>query len=111
MSEIKQVLVAVTSLATISLLTVLTFQNCSKVGFQNNDELSLAGIDGEMRSVFLNPEAKEDRPNINVTAILDNSPSMQPIQDQVAEALSRVSSKVRGFDGKVEIYTTTQDFS
>lgn len=109
MSEMKQVLVAVTSLATISLLTVLTFQNCSKVGFQNNDELSLAGIDGEMRSVFLNPEAKEDRPNINITAILDNSPSMQPIQDQVAQALSAVSSKVRGFDGKVEIYTTTQD--
>ena len=109
MSEMKQVLVAVTSLATISLLTVLTFQNCSKVGFQNNDELSLAGIDGEMRSVFLNPEAKEDRPNINITAVLDNSPSMQPIQDQVAQALSAVSSKVRGFDGKVEIYTTTQD--
>ncbi|MEO0337479.1 MAG: hypothetical protein AAF202_13880, partial [Pseudomonadota bacterium] len=31
-----------------------------------------------------------------------------PIQNQVADALSTVSSKLQGFEGKVEIYTTTQ---
>jgi hypothetical protein len=101
--------IAITSQLTVLGLLFIGFQNCSKVGFESNDELVKAGIDGELRMIRLDPETVEDRPKINLTVIADNSQSMAPIQNQVADALSKVSDKLRGFDGGVEIYTTTQD--
>ncbi|NQZ02294.1 MAG: hypothetical protein HRT45_16680, partial [Bdellovibrionales bacterium] len=99
------------TLTALSLLAVISFgfQNCSEVGFESNDELVKAGIDGELRLLKLDPETIEDRPKINLTLITDNSSSMTPIQNQVADALSKVSGKLRGFDGEVQIYTTSQD--
>ena len=97
-------------LITIVLTTGL-FQNCSDVNFETTDELLKAGIDGTLRQVSFNPNFTENRPNIDVTTILDNSNSMTKIQGQVKTAVSSTTSALRGFNGTVNLYSTTQDFS
>ncbi|MCB0419998.1 MAG: hypothetical protein KDD61_03330 [Bdellovibrionales bacterium] len=95
------------------LLTVLTlfafFQNCSAVDFTTFDELDKAGVNGELRRVQINPKLTESRPEINVITVLDNSFSMDPILSKTQNAFNNMTSKLKGFNGRVSIYTTTQN--
>lgn len=96
-------------LLAISIALVFLFQNCSNVDFETITELDRAGITGELRYLSLTPETFERRPNINLTAVIDDSYSMQPIQNQVASAMSQVTGQLKGFSGDFEIYTTSQN--
>ncbi len=86
-----------------------TFQNCSDVHFETTDELLKAGIEGTLRQVSISPKFTEDRPNIDVTTILDDSNSMSFIQDNVKDALSTTTSVLKGFSGTFGLYTTTHE--
>ncbi|MCB0355801.1 MAG: hypothetical protein KDD40_02280, partial [Bdellovibrionales bacterium] len=96
----------------ISLITIIAiFQNCSDVTFETTDELLKQGIDGELRQVSLSPKINENRPDIEVTTILDNSNSMTNIQNQVKTAISTTTSVLKGFNGTVSLYSTTEDLN
>ena len=91
-----------------ALITSTSFQNCSNVEFASTDLLSILGIDGKLRTEEFSPEG-QPHPPIDVTIILDNSNSMQPIHDQVSNAFKDVGSVLQGYTGEVKLYTTTQD--
>ena len=97
-------------LAIVSIfLLVSTFQNCSEINFENQSgELSrvLMG-NAELVKLSFDPDRSENRPKINVTAIVDNSDSMRPIQEKTGNALENVADKLVGFSGKARVYTTT----
>ncbi|MCB9025050.1 MAG: hypothetical protein H6625_01925 [Bdellovibrionaceae bacterium] len=94
------------------LVTVITtFQNCSDVNFETTDELQKAGIDGTLRQISFSPKFNENRPNIDVTTVLDNSNSMTKIQGQVKTAVSSTTSALKGFSGTVNLYSTTQELN
>jgi len=99
-------IIVVAAVGTLSL-----YQNCSDVNFETTDELLKAGIDGTLRSVSFSPKFTENRPNIDVTTILDNSNSMTKIQSNVKEALSSTTSVLKGFSGSFNLYTSTQEMS
>lgn len=98
----------IVQIASLVFFIALGYQNCSRIGFETTDELVKAGIDGELRGMSLDPEQKESRPAIDVTTILDNSQSMQPIQDSVASAFQTVTKRLRSFSGEMSLFTTTQ---
>jgi hypothetical protein len=87
------------------------FQNCSEVHFETTDELLKAGIDGSLRQVSFSPKFAENRPDIDVTTILDNSNSMSQIQSNVKNAVSSTTTSLKGFSGSLKLYTTTQDLT
>ncbi|MEZ4743200.1 MAG: hypothetical protein R3B45_12275 [Bdellovibrionota bacterium] len=63
------------------------------------------------RVISFNTNVTENRPKIQLTTILDNSNSMQPIQTKVATAFSQVANKLKGFGGSVDLYTTTNTWN
>ncbi|RME16434.1 MAG: hypothetical protein D6797_04565 [Bdellovibrio sp.] len=91
-------------------LIITIFQNCSDVAFETTSELLKAGV-GSLRQVTLQPQFKENRPDIDVTTILDNSNSMSLIQDSVKKSLSATTSALKGFNGSFQLYTTTQELT
>lgn len=97
-----------TVLFTLSVGFFSIFQNCSAVDFETYDELAKAGIEGELRRVRLDPEQSEHRPNIDLVTILDNSYSMSIILEKTQKAFKNMTGKLKGFNGSVSIYTTTQ---
>ncbi len=71
---------------------------------QNQTEIT---VEPGVRVYRFNPKLVENRPDIEVTTILDNSNSMKPIQEKVKEAFLNVTQQFRGFNGKLNLYSTT----
>lgn len=111
MMDSKTIARMIIGILSLTVFVGLVFQNCSRVGFESSDELIKAGIIGELRNISLDPEQKESRPSIEVSTILDNSNSMKPIHNHVAEAFQTVTSRLRGFSGNMSLYTTTQSLT
>ncbi|MBT4761277.1 MAG: hypothetical protein HOO06_06235 [Bdellovibrionaceae bacterium] len=89
---------------------LLTFQNCSDVQFSEADDLAAVKLGAAELVVYkFDPNRSEFRPKINLTTIIDNSQSMQLIQNQMGAAFTGVADKLKGFSGQVKIFTTTQD--
>ncbi|MCB0391482.1 MAG: hypothetical protein KDD58_09330 [Bdellovibrionales bacterium] len=102
----------ISSLFVMSSMAVFAiFQNCSDVKFESTDELAIAGIDGKLRQIAFSPKFNENRPDIDVTTILDNSNSMTNIQQNVKKAVSKTTSSLKGFGGTVSLYSTTEDLN
>lgn len=91
-------------------ITVLPlYQNCSnKVDFGRDSSFALRQGEAEIVELSISPKSWENRPKINITAIVDNSNSMEPIQEKVAQALEKSLSPLSEFSGEIQIYTTTQ---
>ena len=85
------------------------YQNCSNVDFAANEDLALKYGTAEIVDTYISPKAWENRPKVNITAIIDNSNSMKPIQDKISQALSQAMDPLTDFSGNIELYTSTQE--
>ena len=95
----------------VAFATIFSFQNCSQdVGFRLNDDADSVKLGtAEVNTYEFDPNFRQNKPEIHVTTILDNSGSMEVIRQRVAEALPTVVSNLKGFGGQVSLVTTTQD--
>jgi hypothetical protein len=95
------------AILTISVLPL--YQNCSnKVDFGRDSSFALRQGEAEIVELSISPKSWENRPKINITAIVDNSNSMEPIQEKVAQALEKSLAPLSEFSGEIQIFTTTQ---
>ncbi|MBC87144.1 MAG: hypothetical protein CL677_08170 [Bdellovibrionaceae bacterium] len=104
----KKRLLSILGILVFSFGVAGVFQNCSDVSFTSTDELFMQGISGDLRGFSFSPE-QESPPEIQVHVVMDDSYSMDHIQAQVSEALSKTADELRGFDGQVSIIPTSQD--
>lgn len=104
------------------LVVLVAYQNCNKIDFNGLPGADVPVNPGPLgpvpppigpnevsRELKIDPITNENRPKIHVTTIVDNSSSMQHIQNRVENAFRNVIDKLRDFDGDLALYTTTQD--
>lgn len=103
------VIYKISLIAISALLSVLFFQNCSEVNFEQAPEKS-STVDplAQFRVKTFDPGFKAP-PEVHVHAVLDDSASMQLIKSKVKNALSSSVGILNGLDGQVDVYTTSQD--
>lgn len=93
----------------LSLSIAPLFQNCSsQIDFGKTDNFALEQGYAELVDFYIDPNSWDAKPNINVVAIVDNSNSMSPIQEKVANGLEQSLDPLNQFAGRLELYTTTQ---
>lgn len=91
---------------------LLFFQNCAKdFEFEATElfyELEFFS-NHDFRTESFNPTIDENRPEIELITIVDNSPSMRPIQQLVVSSFQSVGGQLKGFGGQARVLSTTQD--
>lgn len=96
-------------IAILGIALLPLYQNCSNTfDFEKQSDYALTQGEAEIVDFNISPNSWENRPKIDITVIVDNSNSMQPIQEKVAAALERTLSPLSNFSGKIEVFTTTQ---
>ncbi|MFK8137569.1 MAG: hypothetical protein AB8E15_04330 [Bdellovibrionales bacterium] len=97
-------------LLSLSLSLFPLFQNCGRtVTFLASEDTPLKLGQAVLVDKVIDPKNWENRPEIHVTAVVDNSNSMSPIQQAMAEALGRSLDPLNEFSGEIQLFTTTQN--
>ncbi len=102
--------IVILSLISGLIISLAVFQNCSEVHFEELDDLASVSLGtSQLVTYKFDPNRSEHRPKINLTTIIDNSQSMQLIQNQMGVAFENVADKLLGFSGQANIFTTAQE--
>lgn len=93
----------------LSLSTIVLFQNCSPVSFNESALESIEAASSSLRKIEIDPtyDSQQSTNDIKVLLIVDNSGTMVNSQKNLARNLSGLVSQIQNYNVEILVSTTT----